>query len=77
VAVRKSLHTAWADTPDFQQTRRYADATGCPSVLVDSHFVHLIAPYAGAPHRSIERTTATTADLMALTEHLTRDTAEL
>lgn len=70
VAVRKRPNASWSDSPDFLQTRRYADALNCPSVLIDSHYVHLIAPHADAPHATIERRTATAADLDALTEHI-------
>jgi hypothetical protein len=69
-AVRKRPNSNWLDCPDFQQIRRYADALGCPSVLIDSRHTYLIAPYADAPHRVIERRTATRADIGALTEHL-------
>ena len=72
VAVRKRPNAGWAESPDFQQTRRYADALQCPSVLVDSHFVYLIAPFGDAPYRIIERRTATPTDLEALRNHLCR-----
>lgn len=70
LAVRQSPDRIWANSKDFQQVRRYADALGCRSALVDANRIYLIDQGAVEPNRIIERRGATAQDFEVIGAHL-------
>jgi hypothetical protein len=71
LAVRESPGGVWANSKDFQQVRRYADALSCSSALVDANRIYLIERGADEPHRIVDRRHATAEDLKAFSAHFT------
>jgi len=62
-AIRRSPTGSWADSPDFQQLRRYMDDLGTPGLLIDAHSLLLVEPGAEAPYAEIVRSEATWDDI--------------
>lgn len=70
--VRRRQDAPWADAADFKQVQHYAQALGCPAALIDCSQIHLIATDDSRPHRTIERSEASSADLRDVGTHLAR-----
>lgn len=68
--VRRRQDAPWGEAADFKQVQHYAQSLGCPAALIDCSQVHLIATDSSRPHRTVERTEASAADMQEIGRHL-------
>ena len=63
LAIRRSHSGRWADSPDFQQLRRYMDRLDVPGILIDANSIVFVEKGADAPYLEIERSDPTGEEL--------------
>lgn len=61
--------SSWAKSKPAQQLTRYMHALDVPGMLIDAHRAYLFRSGEAAPSETIDRRTATAADLTAIREH--------
>ena len=60
LAVRRPANGVWADSPDFQQLKRYMDHLQLPGILIDAHSILLVDPGDDSPRDEFARADAST-----------------